>query len=152
MVGGKTFYMRKNWKKLGIEELQYRYGMEQNVAEHMWENAYRKALRQARKEGVTKDLNLSREVYASTFYRGQQMFNIKFDDISPSVNISSEFADVDDLQKAFTERRFEHMAQKYKDVNKWLNQYKRGRISYQTFRDKVKKFRDTNQEYQKAGS
>ena len=77
--------MRKNWKKLGIEELQYRYGMEQNVAEHMWENAYRKALRQARKEGVTKDINLSREVYASTFYRGSQMFNIKFDDISPDV-------------------------------------------------------------------
>lgn len=152
MVGGKTFYMRKNWKKLGIEELQYRYGMEQNVAEHMWENAYRKALRQARKEGVTKDINLSREVYASTFYRGSQMFNIKFDDISPDVKVAAEFTNVDDLQKAFTERRFEHMAQKYKDVNKWLNQYKRGRISYQAFRDKVKKFRDTNQEYQKAGS
>lgn len=152
MVGGNIIFMRKNWKQLGIEELQYRYGMEQNVAEHFWENAYRKALRRARKEGVTKDVNIAREVYSSTFYRGTQLFDIKFDDISPSVKIAEDFSQATDLEKAFIEKRFENMAIKYKDVRKILNSYKRGKISYQSFREQIKKFRDTNAEYQKSGS
>lgn len=143
---------RTNWKKLGIEELQYRYGFERNIAEHYWENAYRKALRCARKAGVTKNFNVSREVYASSFYQGSQLFNINFTSLSPSVNIASEFSSVDNLEKAFTEKRFENMAKKYKEVDKLLQRYKKGKISYATFRDKIKQFRDTNREYQKAGS
>lgn len=143
---------KQNWRKLGIEELQARYGYDRNMAEKQWENAYRKALRRARKAGVGTDFNVAREVYSSTFYRGSQLFEIKFNDFSSNVNIAEEYANVDDLEKAFTERRFKNMATKYKDVNKWLNQYKRGRISYQTFRERVKNFRDTNLEYQRAGS
>ena len=143
---------RTNWKKLGIEELQYRYGYERNIAEHYWENAYRQALRRARKAGVTTNFNVSREVYASAFYQGSQLFNISFANISPSVNIASEFSGVDNLERAFTEKRFENMAKKYKEVDKLLQRYKKGKISYATFRDKIKQFRDTNREYQKAGS
>ena len=143
---------RTNWKKLGIEELQYRYGYERNIAEHYWENAYRQALRRARKSGVTKNFNVSREVYASAFYQGSQLFNISFANISPSVNIASEFNGVDNLERALTEKRFENMAKKYKEVDKLLQRYKKGKISYATFRDKIKQFRDTNREYQKAGS
>ena len=143
---------RTNWKKLGIEELQYRYGFERNIAEHYWENAYRPALRRARKSGVTKNFDVSREVYASAFNQGSQLFNISFASISPSVNIASEFSNVENLEKAFTEKRFENMAKKYKEVDKLLQRYKKGKISYATFRDKIKQFRDTNREYQKAGS
>ena len=143
---------RTNWKKLGIEELQYRYGFERNIAEHYWENAYRQALRRARKAGVTKNFNVSREVYASAFYQGSQLFNISFASLSPSVNIASEFSNVENLEKAFTEKRFENMAKKYKEGDKPLQRYKKGTISYATFRDKIKQFRDTNREYQKAGS
>ena len=109
-------------------------------------------MRRARKAGVTKNFNVSREVYASSFYQGSQLFNISFADISPSVKIASEFTNVDDLEKAFTEKRFENMAKKYKEVDKLLQRYKKGKISYATFRDKIKQFRDTNREYQKAGS
>ena len=143
---------RTNWKKLGIEELQDRYGFERNIAEHYWENAYRQALRRARKAGVTTNFNVSREVYASAFYQGSQLFNISFANVSPSVNIASEFSSVDNLERAFTEKRFENMAKKYKEVDKLLQRYKKGKISYATFRDKIKQFRDTNREYQKAGS
>ena len=143
---------RTNWKKLGIEELQYRYGYERNIAEHYWENAYRQALRRARKAGVTTNFNVSREVYASAFYQGSQLFNISFANVSPSVNIASEFNGVENLERAFTEKRFENMAKKYKEVDKLLQRYKKGKISYATFRDKIKQFRDTNREYQKAGS
>lgn len=143
---------RTNWKNLGIEELQHRYGFERNIAEHYWENTYRQALRRARKAGVTTNFNVSREVYASAFYQGSQLFNISFANLSPSVNIASEFSSVDNLEKAFTEKRFENMGKKYKEVNKILQRYKKGKISYATFRDKIKQFRDTNREYQKAGS
>lgn len=143
---------RTNWKKLGIEELQYRYGFERNIAEHYWENAYRQALRRARKAGVTTNFNVSREVYASAFYQGSQLFNISFANLSPTVNIASEFSSVDNLEKAFMEKRFENMAKKYKEVDRLLQRYKKGKISYATFHDKIKQFRDTNREYQKAGS
>ena len=143
---------RTNWKKLGIEELQYRYGFERNIAEHYWENTYRQALRRARKAGVTKNFNVSREVYASSFYQGSQLFNISFANISPSVNIASEFSNVDNLEKAFTEKRYENMAKKNKENDKLLQRYKKGKISYATFREKIKQLRDTNREYQKAGS
>ena len=117
-----------NWKKLGIEELQYRYGFERNIAEHYWENAYRQALRRARKAGVTTNFNVSREVYASAFYQGSQLFNISFANVSPSVNIASEFSSVDNLEKAFTEKRLENMAKKYKEDDKLLQRYKKGKI------------------------
>ena len=72
-------------------------------------------------------------------------------DITNKIN-DIEFSSVDNLEKAFTEKRFENMAKKYKEVDKLLQRYKKGKISYATFRDKIKQFRDTNREYQKAGS
>ena len=124
---------RTNWKKLGIEELQYRYGFERNIAEHYWENAYRQALRRARKSGVTKNFNVSREVYASAFYQGSQLFNISFASLSPSVNIASEFSNVDNLEKALTEKRFENMAKKYKEVDKLLQRSRKAKYRMQRF-------------------
>lgn len=144
--------MKQNWRRLGIEELEARYGMDRNVAEHAWENAYRRALRRARQRGVTKDFNVARELYSSVNYQGKQLFDVKVSDTGIDVQIASSYATVDDLAKAFTEDRFRNMAKKYKQVDKLLTQYKRGRISYQTFREGVKKFRDTNLEYQRAGS
>lgn len=110
------------------------------------------SIAQSAKGRRNKNFNVSREVYASAFYQGSQLFNISFANISPSVNIASEFSSVDNLEKAFTEKRFENMAKKYKEVDKLLQRYKKGKISYTTFRDKIKQFRDTNREYQKAGS
>ena len=143
--------MKKNWTKLGIEELQVRYGYSKQLAETLWERAYRKALRRARSSGVGTDFNIARETYASVFYRGSQLFEVDIEEISPTVKIASEFQG-QDIEKAFTEKRFEHMAQKYEEVNEYLKQYTAGTLSYKEFRMKIKTFRDTNSEYQKAGS
>lgn len=142
---------KQNWKKLGIEQLQVRFGYSAELANILWERSYRKALRRARGEGVGTDFNISRETYSSLFYRGSQLFEIDIDDISPQVQIAEEFQG-QDLEKAFTTKRFEHMAEKYSEVNDYLQQYKAGQISYKEFRSKIKTFRDTNSEYQKAGS
>ena len=152
VVGGNFTFMRKNWRQLGIEELINRYGMERNVAEMVWERAYRKALRRARKHGVSSDVNIARELYGSIFNRGTQLFDIDLEDISPSVNIAEEFSQSENLEKSFIEKRFENMANKYKEVRKIINLYKRGKITYKELRELIKKFRDTNAEYQKAGS
>lgn len=152
LVGGNYKIMKKqNWKKLGIEELQVRYGYDKELANILWEREYRKALRTARKQGVGTDFNISREVYASTFFQGTQLFEVNVDDISPKVQITPEFQG-QDIERAFTTARFEHMAQKYEEVNTYLQAYRSGNISYKAFREKVKLFRDTNAEYQKAGS
>lgn len=137
---------------MAIEELQGRYGMSENIAEIMWRRAYRKALRLMRKYASTKDLNVTFELYASIFNRGTQLFNINFEDITPKVDIAPEFQNVENLEKAFVLKRFEHMGQKYSQVAKWLDMYRRGKMSYEQLKDKIKKFKDTNREYLKSGS
>lgn len=151
LVGSLLIMTKKNWYKLGIQELQARYGYSKALAEVTWERAYRKALRRVRSAGVTSDINVAREVYASTFYRGSQLFEIDLEDLSPMVEVADEFAG-QDLAKAFTEKRFEHMAQKYAEIGNALEEYKQGSITYKKFRQIVKEFRDSNLEYQKAGS
>jgi hypothetical protein len=144
--------VRQNWKRMAIEELQARYGMSENMAEIMWRRAYKKALRLMRKNATTKDLNVTFELYASIFNRGVQLFKINFDDLTPKVEIAKEFQNVENLEKAFILKRFEHMAQKYSQVAKWLDMYRRGKMSYEQLKDKIKKFKDTNREYLKSGS
>lgn len=141
-----------SWKKLGIEELQYRYGFDKNMAELQWNRAYRKALRQVRKGADTKELNVARELYSSSFYRGTQLFDVKFNDFTPNVSVAEEFTRTDNLEKAFIEERFKNMATKYSDVAKLLDRYKKGKISYNTFKERIREFKDTNREYQKSGS
>lgn len=143
---------RISWKKLGIEELQYRYGYDRNMAELQWNRMYRKGLRQVRKGADTKELNISRELYASTFYGGTQLFNVKVNDIRSDLQIATEFADTENIEKAFIEERFKNMATKYSDVAKLLDRYKKGKISYNTFKERIREFKDTNREYQKSGS
>lgn len=146
------FMKRVNWKKEGITELQYRYGFDRNMAELQWERAYHKALRQVRKGADTKELNVAREVYSSAFYRGTQLFDINFDDLTPSVKVADAFAQTDNIEKAFIEQRFGNMAKKYSEVDKLVKRYKSGKMSYDTFKEKIKQFKDTNREYQKSGS
>jgi hypothetical protein len=81
-----------------------------------------------------------------------QLFKINFDDLTPKVEIAKEFQNVENLEKAFILKRFEHMAQKYSQVAKWLDMYRRGKMSYEQLKDKIKKFKDTNREYLKSGS
>ena len=146
------FMKRVNWRKLGIEELQFRYGFDKNVAEIMWERAYRKALRRIRKGADTKDLNIARELYSSIFYEGTQLFSVNFDDLTPSVKVADAFAQTENMEKAFILKRFENMAKKYSYVDKLLKLYEKGKISYDTLLEKIEQFKKTNKEYLKSGS
>ena len=149
---------RVSWRKLGIDRI-ISQNIEQNPliaanAGKIWENAYRQALRRARKAGI-KDINISRELFVSSFYNTESaLFEFSEGTSFAEVNriqIADKFKE--DTQKEFIKARFAGMAESYAKVNELLDGYLGGDISYEEFRDKIEEFRETDAEYLiRAGS
>ena len=149
---------RVSWRKLGIDRI-----ISQNIGQNpliatnaskIWENAYRQALRRARKAGI-KNINISRELFVSSFYKTESaLFEFSEGTSFAEVNriqIADKFKE--DTQKEFIKARFSGMAETYPKVNEILDGYLEGGISYEEFRDKIKEFRETDAEYLiRAGS
>lgn len=143
---------RVSWRKLGIDRI-ISQNIEQNPliaanAGKIWENAYRQALRRARKAGI-KDINISRELFVSSFYKTESaLFEFSEGTSFAEVNriqIADKFKE--DTQKEFIKARFAGMAESYTKVNEFLDGYLDGDISYEEFRDKIDEFRETDAEY-----
>lgn len=143
---------RVSWRKLGIDRI-ISQNIEQNPliaanAGKIWENAYRQALRRARKAGI-KDINISRELFVSSFYKTESaLFEFSEGTSFAEVNriqIADKFKE--DTQKEFIKARFAGMAESYAKVNEFLDGYLDGDISYEEFRDKMDEFRETDAEY-----
>lgn len=147
---------RISWRKLGTERI-----ISQNTnnplivanASKIWENAYRQALRRARKAGV-QDINITRELFISSFYRTENAL-FKFEDgtefgVTNRIQINDKFRE--DTQREFIRSRFKGMAETYQEVNELVNSYADGDISYEEFRDKIEEFRETAEDYLKSGS
>ena len=143
---------RVSWRKLGIDRI-ISQNIEQNPliaanAGKIWENAYRQALRRARKAGI-KDINISRELFVSSFYKTESaLFEFSEGTSFAEVNriqIADKFKE--DTQKEFIKARFAGMAESYSQVNELLDGYLEGDISYEEFRDKIDEFRETDAEY-----
>lgn len=143
---------RVSWRKLGIDRI-ISQNIEQNPliaanAGKIWENAYRQALRRARKAGI-KDINISRELFVSSFYKTESaLFEFSEGTSFAEVNriqIADKFKE--DTQKEFIKARFAGMAESYAKVNELLDGYLEGDISYEEFRDKIDEFRETDAEY-----
>lgn len=143
---------RVSWRKLGIDRI-ISQNIEQNPliaanAGKIWENAYRQALRRARKAGI-KDINISRELFVSSFYKTESaLFEFSEGTSFAEVNriqIADKFKE--DTQKEFIKARFSGMAESYLKVNELLDGYLDGDISYEEFRDKIDEFRETDAEY-----
>lgn len=143
---------RVSWRKLGIDRI-ISQNIEQNPliatnAGKIWENAYRQALRRARKAGI-KDINISRELFVSSFYKTESaLFEFSEGTSFAEVNriqIADKFKE--DTQKEFIKARFAGMAESYTKVNEILDCYLEGDISYEEFRDKIDEFRETDAEY-----
>ena len=143
---------RLSWRKLGLDRI-----ITQNIEKHpmiaanaekIWENAYRQALRRARKAGV-QNINISRELFVSSFYKTESgLFRFSEGTTFAEVNliqISDKYAE--DAQKELIKARFAGMADAYPKVNDILDDYITGDISYEEFRDKIKEFRETDAEY-----
>lgn len=143
---------RVSWRKLGIDRI-ISQNIEQNPfiaanAGKIWENAYRQALRRARKAGI-KGINISRELFVSCFYKTESaLFEFSEGTSFAEVNrirIADKFKE--DTQKEFIKARFAGMGESYSKVNELLDGYLDGDISYEEFRDKIDEFRETDAEY-----
>ena len=117
---------RVSWRKLGIDRI-ISQNIEQNPliaanAGKIWENAYRQALRRARKAGI-KDINISRELFVSSFYNTESaLFEFSEGTSFAEVNriqIADKFKE--DTQKEFIKARFAGMAESYSKVNEFLD-------------------------------
>ena len=143
---------RVSWRKLGIDRI-ISQNIEQNPliaanAGKIWENAYRQALRRARKAGI-KGINISRELFVSSFYKTESALfefseGTSFTEVN-RIQIADKFKE--DTQKEFIKARFAGMAESYPKVNEILDGYLEGNISYDEFRDKIDEFRETDAEY-----
>lgn len=143
---------RVSWRKLGIDRI-ISQNIEQNPliaanAGKIWENAYRQALRRARKAGI-KDINISRELFVSSFYKTESALfefgeGTSFAEVN-RIQIADKFKE--DTQREFIKARFAGMAESYAKVNEILDGYLEGDISYEEFRDKIDEFRETDAEY-----
>lgn len=143
---------RISWRKLGIDRI-ISQNIEQNPliaanAAKIWENAYRQALRRARKTGV-QNINISRELFISSFYKTESgLFTFSEGTTFAEVNriqIADKYKE--DAQKELIKARFAGMADAYPKVNDILDGYLEGDISYEEFRDKIDEFRETDAEY-----
>ena len=143
---------RISWRKLGIDRI-ISQNIEKNPliaanASKIWENAYRQALRRARKAGV-QNINISRELFVSSFYKTESgLFTFSEGTSFAEVNriqIADKYKE--DAQKELIKARFAGMADAYPKVNDILDDYLEGDISYEDFRDKIKEFRETDAEY-----
>lgn len=149
---------RISWRKLGIDRI-ISQNIEKNPlvaanAAKIWENAYRQALRRARKAGV-QDINISRELFVSSFYKTESgLFRFSEGTTFAEVNriqIQDKYAE--DAQKELIKARFAGMVDAYPKVNDILDDYLSDNISYDEFRDKIKEFHETDAEYLiRAGS
>ena len=131
---------RVSWRKLGIDRI-ISQNIEQNPliaanAAKIWENAYRQALRRARKAGV-QNINISRELFVSSFYKTESgLFRFSEGTTFAEVNriqIADKYAE--DAQKELIKTRFAGMADAYPKVNDILDDYVEGNISYEEFRE-----------------
>lgn len=152
-----NFMARISWRKLGIDRI-ISQNIEKNPlvaanAAKIWENAYRQALRRARKAGV-QNINISRELFVSSFYKTESgLFTFSEGTTFAEVNriqIADKYKE--DVQKELIKARFAGMADAYPKVNEILDDYLSGNISYDEFRDKIKEFRETDEDYLKSGS
>lgn len=162
----------ENWTKLGIRALKGgaidNIKMTEEQARRTFDNAYRKALRQAKASGDT--INVAREVYYSMFARGTQRFDIKLkasdftgDGVSTSSSVSSKYTapteiTIDNkvykqsIEKQYVADRLEKLAENYEKVDKLLKQYQKGRISLDTLNKRIKKFKETDDSYLKRNA
>lgn len=157
----------ENWTKVGIKALQEGridgIKMTEVQARRTFDNAYRKALRQAKASG--DNINVAREVYYSMFARGTQRFDIKLkasdtvgDGISTSSTVSSTIKrrstqTIDgvkyqlSIEQRFVSQRLEKLADTYDEVADIVKEYKKGNISLNELSKKVKTFKEENKEY-----
>ena len=136
-----------NFKQKAITDLIEFNQMTRNQAESYYNRIYQQALRRVR--GMDKSgINISREVYASIFYKGTNLFQIDAD--NQTVRLNTLLKGARNLREELTLSRMSNFFEKYGDVKYIQEQrelYTLGIISRKDFNERIKAWKRTNQKY-----
>lgn len=140
-----------NWKQKTISELQEAFAMSETQATSYYNRVYRMALKEV--GGKQRGLKISREIYGSLFYEGQQVFQI--DNAGTSVKVNPILSGTRDVETTLRLSRMDAFFNKYGDskyIQGTINEYQKGNISKEEFNAQIKAFKKYSTKYLKAGS
>lgn len=136
-----------NWKTKTIEELQHRRGMSETQAISYYNRVYA----QARETigGKQKNMKISREIYGSLFYQGEQVFQIDNAGTKVELNpvITQSTKNVEETMRLARMEGFFKAFGDSKYLQDILIQYKNGTISRQEFNSAIKNFKKYSIKY-----
>ena len=140
-----------NNKNIAISKLQEKAGMTQGEATAFYNRAYSKALRLVKDYDKT-GFNVSKELVASMFYSGKNLFKIDMNNQTVELNIIGKSSG--SLKKDMTLVRMDKFFEKYGD-SKFLqeakNEYFKGNISRQEFNLRIKEWKSKHIRYLISG-
>ena len=138
-------------KNIAISKLQEKAAMTRGEAEAFYNRAYAKALRLVKDYDKT-GFNVSKELVASMFYNGKNLFKIDMDNQTIELN---DIGKQTSLKKSMTMSRMSEFFEKYGD-SKFLiearEEYFKGNISRKEFNARIKSWKAEHLRYIISGS
>lgn len=141
---------RINYRAKTIEKIMESEGLDLQSATTQYNRYYRSALAEADKG--KKGMNTAREVYASLYYQGQQVFHIE----GNKLVINELFKGETDIKFEQTMFRMKSLYTKFASespaLQKIFQDYKTGKISRTEFNTSIKNWKQKNIKYFISGS
>ena len=138
-----------NFKAKSIEALMY-MGMSKAEAETYFNRQYRSALASTR--GLNRNINVTKELYASMFYATANTFTI---DSDHKYTLNKIYQGSSNLSADITMSRMNEFFNKYSGDKELMNirqEYKSGNITRKEFNEKISTCKSTNVKYLISGS
>ena len=139
-----------NFRNRAISRLQEDLGMTKEASISYYNRIYRNALKQT--GGHQKELNVTREVFASMFYETASTFQIG---PNQTITLNPIIKNTADISKGIAFARMDNFFNKYSDDKQLQNikqAYENGKISKKEFNEKIKEWKATTHKYLISGS
>ena len=140
-----------NWKQRTIDELMAAKGMTETQATTFYNRVYKMALKSV--GGKQKNLKISRELYTSMFFQGEQIFTI--DNAGTKIEINPILEGSTDIEKTLRLDRMQGFFRTYGE-SEYLatlrQEYMSGNMTKAEFNAHIKAFKKYNVKYLKSGS
>ena len=141
---------RINYRAKTIEKIMESEKLDLQSATTQYNRYYRSALAEA--GAGKKGINTAREVYASLYYQGQQVFHVE----SNKLILNEIFKDETDIKFEQTMFRMKELYTKFANdspaLKKIFQEYRSGKISRSEFNASIKDWKQKNIKYFISGS
>lgn len=141
---------RINFRSKAINRLQEDLGMTKEESVNYYNRVYRNALKTT--SGHQKNLNTTKEVYATLFYHTASTFQLG---PNQTITLNPIIQNTTNVAQGMALARMDNFFSKYADdkqLQAIKNQYVAGTITRQEFNEKIKDWKATSQRYLISGS